>query len=667
LTAIYLTESNNQTIIKNNYLLAYDDNQILSGDNAITKITGTDETIENNTPNYTEIHILNTTTYNQLFEENTLKEEINGTIILTQTITEPIIINHPVNITSIKVPTSDVIIRDKNARWVTVSGRQYFDYPTILRLIPKYSNITFTSEANESNLTASYLNNLLLETNSINIQENTINEVFTINNSNTNQIQKNNIYGNIQILNSNSNIIEDNYINSKDNYTINIDETSTQNTIQNNTLTANILKGDLSIYNPQENTIVNNTPLNDVNIIIDCNDTIPILPTTIKINITCNNKTVNKGYVIVNLVNGTQILKKNITGGYLEFNYTPTSIGNQTLKVWYYGETPYNNTVTSKNITVRKSNITLTLESENITIGETININATVLDEYNNPIDNEILTFIVNNTQYNTTIHDGITTFTAKTNDTWLNGVQIKFPTTDKYTQATSNVIKPSKGEVIFNIRQKVEADNLKITAYLTDIGETPVANGYVRFMNGSTRINASKIEDGYASCEISLANVTNGAVILANFTNNAAFNLRAEEIILTLNPPTITQVQVDEVNGKVGQPTTITAMVTADDSTPVNEGTVTFTTTDYNETVTVTDGTATTTHTFTQRLTDTLKAIYTPANTDNYYESSNITTITITKDPEDTNINLEAVTGKINTEVTITATVTTTDGTPVD
>ncbi|MDO4528378.1 MAG: hypothetical protein Q4C03_06325, partial [bacterium] len=212
-----------------------------------------------------------------------------------------------------------------------------------------------------------------------------------------------------------------------------------------------------------------------------------------------------------------------------------------------------------------------------------------------------------------------------------------------------------------------MEDDNLKITVYMTDIGETPVANGYIRFKNGTKTIGNSKIENGYANCEIPLANVTNGAVIIANFTNNAAFNLRAEEIILTLNPPTITQLQLDEVNGKVGQPTTITATITTEDNTPVNEGTVTFTTANYNETVTVTGGTATTTHTFTQTLTDTLKATYTPANPDNYYESSNTIIITITKDPEDTNINIEAVTGKIEQEVTITASVTTTDGTPVD
>ncbi|MDO4528377.1 MAG: hypothetical protein Q4C03_06320, partial [bacterium] len=143
-------------------------------------------------------------------------------------------------------------------------------------------------------------------------------------------------------------------------------------------------------------------------------------PTTMIIKITCNNKTVNKGLIIVNQVNGTQIFKENLSSSYVEFNYTTTTSGNQTFKVWYYGETPYNNTVTSKYITVRKSNVTITLESENITIGETISVNATVLDEYNNTIDNEVLTFLVNKTEYNTTITDGIATFTAKTNVTWI-------------------------------------------------------------------------------------------------------------------------------------------------------------------------------------------------------------------------------------------------------
>ena len=668
LASILLKQTNNQTIIKNNYLLAYNEGNVLCGDDAITKISGSDETLENNTPHYSNMHILNTSTYNNLFDEKgILKEEITGTIIITESISQPIIINKAINLTSPKIPDEDKQLR--GLRWgkFTTDSPYCFVYPKVYRIINQCDNIMFTNGSEQSNLTNAYVETIIINNTAVNIKNNNIN-------------------GTIQIINSTHNNITENNITTNGQYTIILDETSTENIIQSNYLvpcndslwiiqpggfiirnTSINTFGDLSVYNPQGNTIVNNTPLSDVNITIYCEDTIPSLPMTVKVNITCNNKTVNKGYVIVNMVNGTSLLRENLTNGYLEFNYTPTTCGNQTLKVWYYGETPYNNTVASKNITVRKSNVTLTLESENITIGETINVYATVLDEYNNPIDDEVLTFIVNKTEYKTTIHDGIATFTAKTNDTWINGVQAKFYETDKYTTATSNVIKPSKGEVIFNIRQSIEGNNLKITVYLSDIGETPVANGYIRFKNGTKTIGNSKIMDGYASCEIPLANVTNGAVILANFTNNAAFNLRAEDVILTLNPPTITQLQLDEVNGKVGQTIMITAIVTTEDNTPVNEGTVTFTTIDYNETVTVTDGTATTTHTFTQKLNDTLKAIYTPSNPDDYYESSNTTTITITKDPEDTMIILEAINAKVNQEVIITATVTTTDGTPID
>ncbi len=135
----------------------------------------------------------------------------------------------------------------------------------------------------------------------------------------------------------------------------------------------------------------------------------------------------------------------------------------------------------------------------------------------------------------------------------------------------------------------------------------------------------------------------------------------------MSLNPPLISIININPVTAKVNEEITIAAIITTKDSTPISTGTVTFTTIDYTETVNVIEGLATTTHIFTQKINDTLKVIYNPVNQDDYYESINTTTITITKDPVDTRISLEAINAKVNQEVTITATVTTTDGTPLE
>ncbi|RAP53913.1 MAG: hypothetical protein BZ137_05090 [Methanosphaera sp. rholeuAM130] len=128
-----------------------------------------------------------------------------------------------------------------------------------------------------------------------------------------------------------------------------------------------------------------------------------------------------------------------------------------------------------------------------------------------------------------------------------------------------------------------------------------------------------------------------------------------------------LTNINLDEVNTKINQLTTIKATVTTNDGLLVNEGTVTFTTTGYTETVNVEKGIATATHTFTDTLTDTLYAEYTPNDNTWYCPSANTTTITVTKDPANTIINIQPVEANVDEQTTITATVTTENETPVN
>ena len=452
--------------------------------------------------------------------------------------------------------------------------------------------------------------------------------------------------------------------------------------IRNNTKK---IVGKNAIYTDNSNAILNNnSPLKDVNITVTTNTTkynitidnynkekiIDILTPgksyEVTVNITSDEEAVDNGYALM-LLNGIPVANYTLDNGVVRTNLTIEKITQNDLRIWYMSDNDFSNNITKKEIQLYRLNTTITLESESVKIGEDININATLIDEDNETVTNGILTFIVNNTEHDITINNGTGSFKSKTNDSWLNGVYAIFYETDEYNKVQTSVIKLSKGEVIFNIKQEIEGENDKITVYLTDVGGSPITSGYVRFKDGSKTIKTVKIVDGIAECEIPLVNITEGQTIIANLTNNNAFNLRAENITLTLNPPTITNINIDEIIGKTNEETTITAQVSASNDNIINEGTVTFTTTDYNETVNVVNGTATTTHIFTQAINDTLTATFNPTNTTNYYESSNTTSIIIVKEPVNVIININPIESKVDEETIIMANITSTSGTPVN
>lgn len=659
-TSILLKQSNNQTILKNNYLLAYNEDNVICGENAITKISGNNEIIENNTPHYSNTHILNMTTYSKLFnEDNTLKGNVTGTIILTESLNQPIIINKKINLTSQKIPDVDKELRGINWGKMTSTSNTCYIYPIVYRKTYRYNDVIFISGSEQSNLTNTYIKNIIINNTTVNIKNNNIN-------------------GTINIINSSKNNIKENNVTTNNNYTINIDKTSTENLITNNTLISGISKGDISVQYTGNNIVKNNLPLADVDINIKTNSTRTVeihntstqsqyvehdifsigIPYELQINVTSYGKAVKNGYVLL-LSNGTPMGEYRLENGFIKTNISISDYNHENLKVWYYPDEIYQKTSSIKPIKLLVKNSNTTITAEKVKIGEIITIHASVMDEFGNSIQNGILTFIINSTEHNTTITEGNAIFIARTNESWINGVKAKYYETSEYNESTSNIIKLEKGDVLFYIKQKIEGENLKISVNVTDIGNIPVSTGYVRFkINKTTNI---PINNGNAEYEIALANITEGQEISITFTSNPAFNTKTENITLSLDPPTITQIQIEDIVGKINQPTVITATVTAEDGITVNEGSVTFTTTDYTETVNIIEGVAQTTHTFTQSLIDTLQAIYIPI-TSNYYECTNTCTIIISKDPENVTINLNAITGRINEEVTLTATVMTTD-----
>ncbi len=684
----------NDTLIKDNYLICYNKDNIIYGDDTINLMNGI---ITNNGPNLEGINYLTNENYHTLFnEDNTLKENINGTIVALENITNPIIINKAITlITAPNINTNYSIVNNLHSH----SGKnppedflgQYIychtfdaEYYKINGPLYAYSNITFINGSENSNITNIIAQNIEINTNNITIENSSLYGKIILNNSNNTNMINNTLFGHnssVTLINSNKNTLKENTIENNEEYTIKLDETSTKNMIENNHLISEfqmtdsqfhnqttVKKGIDSIQYIQNNTIQNNSPYRNVTITIYTDDDVVYKSeNNVTVNITYNNQPVTEGQVI-GFFNGIEIFKENLTNGTITFTFTPQTISPSDIKIWYINQGNIYNTIgTYKNVNVRTFNTSLTIESDAVKIGENISIKATLLDEFNRPLDNKTIIFKIGEEEYSLTTKEGISTLNSTTNETWFSkGIQATFYPNESYNQSISNKITLEKGEVLLNIKQKITDENLIITVNVTDINGILVNNGRIRF-RGENISTSPKITNGSVTLELPISTITEGKTVTVNFTNNNAFNEKAENITLTLNPPTITNTKIEPINGKTNEETTITATITTENNTPINQGQVTFTTTDLNETTNVNNGIATITHTFTQPLNNTITATYTPTDNTTYYESTNTTTITITKNPENTTITLTPITGKTNQETTITATITTEDNQPIN
>lgn len=383
---------------------------------------------------------------------------------------------------------------------------------------------------------------------------------------------------------------------------------------------------------------------------------------------TYDNQPVTTGQII-GLYNGTQQFKENLTNGTIISTFTPQNIGPNDIKIWYIspGDT-YNTIGVYKKVTAKTLNTTLTIEADNVTTGEIATVIAKIYDENNNIVENRTVIFRINNTEHNVTIHNSTAILSQATNETWIDGISARFYQTITYNPSATNTIKiVNPGDIKITMQEEIEGDNVIIRASLTDINNIPINSGYARFYNETSSISNVRVQNGTATLTLPKNKVTESMIITLNFTNSRAFNNKKENLTLSLNPPLISLINIDPVIAKANEEVTITATVITKEGMPVNEGCVTFATSDYVETVNVENGIATTTHVFTQALSGTLQATYTPNDDNDYYPSTNMTTIRIIKDVENTCLNINEVTGKVNEEVTIIATVTTEDGMPVD
>ena len=169
---IYNISSEN-AIITDNYVIGYDSNNVITGNNRFT----TEGTVENNNP-ISGDYVLNETNYNTLFnEDNTLKDTVSGTIIVVGNITTPVIINNPVNIITAPSP-----------------GKYTYYDGTTVDIEYGLSDVIFAQGSSYSNITGAQIGNIKINDNGITVSNSNITGKVTVSASSA-IIKDNNIIG----------------------------------------------------------------------------------------------------------------------------------------------------------------------------------------------------------------------------------------------------------------------------------------------------------------------------------------------------------------------------------------------------------------------------------------------------------------------------------------
>ena len=301
----------------------------------------------------------------------------------------------------------------------------------------------------------------------------------------------------------------------------------------NNMYNANSTTTDINVYkidtkltlNVSNNTPVNNTQINITAILTD----------------TAGNKLANQN-ITVTVAGKTFNIKTN-SNGIATQTYTPTTLGKQTITATYKGDSQYNNSNATTNITVKKINTKIDLKVSNTTpINNTpIAITVTLTDADGNKLANQQVTLNINGK-----------TVTAKTNN---NGI-----VTQNYTPTkveTQNITATYKGDSRYNnstktikitVKNKIKTkatvnpatgvigEKLIIKATVTDTNGGKVNEGNLIFkVNGVTIKDNGKLTGSSNPLKIKLVNGVATATIIPDINMTNAKNITAYYVGTTI------------------------------------------------------------------------------------------------------------------------------------
>ena len=427
----------------------------------------------------------------------------------------------------------------------------------------------------------------------------------------------------------------------------------------------------------QENSTIIQITANKINtqLTLNVSNTTPINNTPINITITLtdtDNKAITNQNITLNVAGKTFNLKTN-SNGVATQNYTPTTLGKQTITATYTGDSQHNSSTATTNITVKKINTKMDLQVSNTTpINNTpVTITVTLTDTDGNKLANQNITIKVRDKTFNIkTNSNGIATQTYTPTKVEKQTITATYNGNSQYinsTATTSITVKKinTKLSVIVSNSTPVNNTNITITATLTDADNKAIANQNITLNVAGKTFNLKTNSNGVTT-QTYTPTTLGKQTITATYHGDSQYN----------NSTATTNITVKKINTKIdlkvsnttpinNTPVTITVTLTDADNNKLANQQITLNINGKTVTAkTNNNGIVTQTYTPTKVETQNITATYTG---DSRYNNSTKTIKITVKNKIKTKTTVNPATGVIGEKLTIKATVTDTNGNNVN
>ncbi|MBR0471063.1 MAG: hypothetical protein IJI98_00005, partial [Methanosphaera sp.] len=399
-----------------------------------------------------------------------------------------------------------------------------------------FENNVFVESDNVKFINCTFNKNVELKNNMISLQNNLFNGNLILNSSNNTVFNENIINSSdiLNVLNTKNTIFENNTIITTANNTIVFDDDSSNNVVRNNVLVASSLVGDDSVV-AGDNIVEDNIPSYDTQIIIGV-DNQAFADDNLEVNITVydlnNSKPVSKGYVEV-YYDGYLIDIKDLTDGTTSViipiaDYVDGS-DSYPIKVWYYEGKRYNNNITTKNINVVKSNVSISVDEFTAKLNEKATVTATFLNQNGNSVSDTNVTFTVGRSSFTVETVDGVATLDEMVTREWLDSgkITVSFPSTDAYNANSTTIgLNTSKADVLMVPVVSVDGNVADVELTLSDALGVNVTDGRIVLSTlDGQELASGRVSNGKFTSNVALPDGYSDEYIVANFTGSYYYN----------------------------------------------------------------------------------------------------------------------------------------------
>ena len=354
--------------------------------------------------------------------------------------------------------------------------------------------------------------------------------------------------------------------------------------VETQTITATY-KGDSQHNNSTATANITVKKLN-TKLAVKASNTAPVLNTSINITATLTDASGNKlanQNVTLSVAGKTFNVKSN-SNGVATQSYTPVKVETQTIKATYKGDSKYNNSTATTNISVKKLNTKLAVKASNTSpvLNTSINITATLTDASGNKLANQNVTLSVAGKTFNVkTNSNGVATqsYTPTKVETQTITATYKGDSQHNNSTATANItVKKINTKIDLKVSNSTPVNNttITITATLTDTNNNKLANQHITLnVNGKT-YNVTTNKDGVVTMSYTPTKVET-QTITATFKGNGQNNNSTATTKITVQNKYNTKTVMTAASGVIGEKLTIKATVTDTNNNKVNEGNLIF------------------------------------------------------------------------------------------